>query len=203
MEIASRILSDITVYMKYARYIDEMNRRENWSELVTRNMDMHIKKFPELESEIKEASIFALQSMKVRRAVAPILSLINDMQSPSGLRLTGIKAIGFLGHSSDESVVNALSSIFQNETGEIYETAIGVIGKVGLVQFSDNFLSIVADRGATPRARQNAALSLAEFGVAEASLLLEERLIDPTEYFIETDIDLVLSIIARGASVFL
>ncbi|MAJ74634.1 hypothetical protein CMK13_16715, partial [Candidatus Poribacteria bacterium] len=58
-------------------------------------------------------------------------------------------------------------------------------------QFSDNFLSIVADRGATPRARQNAALSLAEFGVAEASLLLEERLIDPTEYFIETDIDLV------------
>ena len=43
MEIASRILSDITVYMKYARYREELNRRENWAELVTRNMDMHIK----------------------------------------------------------------------------------------------------------------------------------------------------------------
>ena len=94
----------------------------------------------DVETEIKEASIFALQSMKIRRAVTPILSLINDMQSPSGLRLAGVKAIGFLGDSSDESVVNTLSSIFQNETGEIYETAISVIGKVGLVQFSDDFL---------------------------------------------------------------
>ena len=145
----------------------------------------------DVETEIKEASIFALQSMKIRKAVTPILSLINDMQSPSGLRLAGVKAIGFLGDSSDESVVNTLSSIFQNETGEIYETAISVIGKVGLVQFSDDFLSIVADRGATPHARQNAALSLSEFGVAKTSLLLEERLIDSTEYFIETDIDLV------------
>ena len=49
----------------------------------------------------------------------------------------------------------------------------------------------MADRGATPHARQNAALSLSEFGVAKTSLLLEERLIDSTEYFIETDIDLV------------
>ena len=55
MEIASRILSDITVYMKYARYQEDLNRRENWSELVTRNMQMHIKKFPSLETEIREA----------------------------------------------------------------------------------------------------------------------------------------------------
>ena len=54
MEIASRILSDITVYMKYARYREELNRRENWDELVTRNMDMHIKKYPKLEQEIRD-----------------------------------------------------------------------------------------------------------------------------------------------------
>ena len=47
------ILSDITVHMKYAKYIPELNRRETWEELVTRNMDMHIKKYPKLEDEIR------------------------------------------------------------------------------------------------------------------------------------------------------
>ncbi|ASF00063.1 hypothetical protein [uncultured virus] len=47
------ILSDITVHMKYAKYIPELNRRETWEELVTRNMNMHIKKYPKLEDEIK------------------------------------------------------------------------------------------------------------------------------------------------------
>jgi len=54
MEISNRILSDITVYMKYAKYIPELKRRETWQELVTRNMEMHIKKFPHLEKEIRE-----------------------------------------------------------------------------------------------------------------------------------------------------
>ena len=45
MELSSRILSDITVYMKYAKYLPHLGRRENWKELVTRNKKMHIKKF--------------------------------------------------------------------------------------------------------------------------------------------------------------
>jgi ribonucleoside-diphosphate reductase alpha chain len=40
--------------MKYSRYLPEFERRETWDELVTRNMEMHIKKYPELESEIRE-----------------------------------------------------------------------------------------------------------------------------------------------------
>jgi ribonucleoside-diphosphate reductase alpha chain len=40
--------------MKYAKYRPELNRRETWEELVTRNMDMHIKKYPKLEEEIRE-----------------------------------------------------------------------------------------------------------------------------------------------------
>jgi len=52
MELSNKILSDITVYMKYAKYIPELNRRETWNELVTRNMNMHIKKYPELKEEI-------------------------------------------------------------------------------------------------------------------------------------------------------
>ena len=49
MDLEKNILSDITVHMKYAKYIDAEKRRENWDELVTRNMEMHIKKFPNLE----------------------------------------------------------------------------------------------------------------------------------------------------------
>ena len=54
MDISQRILSDITVYMKYAKFRPELNRRETWNELVTRNMDMHIKTYPKLEAEIRE-----------------------------------------------------------------------------------------------------------------------------------------------------
>jgi ribonucleoside-triphosphate reductase len=58
MDISTKILSDITVYMKYAKYIPELQRRETWEELVTRNMDMHIKKYPQLNSEIRQAYTF-------------------------------------------------------------------------------------------------------------------------------------------------
>jgi ribonucleoside-triphosphate reductase len=52
MELNNKILSDITVHMKYARYNPELKRRETWEELVTRNMNMHIKTYPKLMNEI-------------------------------------------------------------------------------------------------------------------------------------------------------
>ena len=60
MDISTRILSDITVYMKYAKYRPELKRRETWKELVKRNMDMHIKTYPNLKEEIKEVYKFVL-----------------------------------------------------------------------------------------------------------------------------------------------
>ena len=54
MEVSNQILSEITVYMKYAKYVPELNRRETWEELVTRNMNMHIKKYPQLKEEIED-----------------------------------------------------------------------------------------------------------------------------------------------------
>ena len=53
MNISNKILSDITVYMKYAKFIPELNRRETWEELVTRNKNMHIKRYPALKDEIE------------------------------------------------------------------------------------------------------------------------------------------------------
>jgi ribonucleoside-diphosphate reductase alpha chain len=58
MELSNEILSDVTVYMKYARYLADKQRRETWEELVTRNKEMHIKKYPHLEAEIEETYKF-------------------------------------------------------------------------------------------------------------------------------------------------
>ena len=55
MDITQEILSDITVYNKYAKYLPELQRRETWNEIVTRNKEMHQKKFPQLSNEIEEA----------------------------------------------------------------------------------------------------------------------------------------------------
>ena len=54
MELSNEILSEITVYMKYAKYLPEKQRRETWEELVTRNKEMHQRKYPKLKEEIEE-----------------------------------------------------------------------------------------------------------------------------------------------------
>ena len=55
LNIEQEILSDITVYMKYSKYVPNINRRETWMELVDRNKNMHLEKFPKLRDEIEEA----------------------------------------------------------------------------------------------------------------------------------------------------
>jgi ribonucleoside-diphosphate reductase alpha chain len=54
MNISQKILSDITVFMKYAKFQPENNRRETWEELVTRNKEMHQRKYPNIKNEIEE-----------------------------------------------------------------------------------------------------------------------------------------------------
>jgi len=58
MELSSQILSDITVFSKYARFIPELNRRETWDEIVTRNKQMHLEKYPDLADEIEQAYLY-------------------------------------------------------------------------------------------------------------------------------------------------
>jgi len=53
-KLSQDILSDITVHMKYARYIPEINRRETWEELVERNVSMHVRKYPHMKDEIQK-----------------------------------------------------------------------------------------------------------------------------------------------------
>jgi ribonucleoside-diphosphate reductase alpha chain len=63
MNKAQEILSDLTVHMKYAKYVPELNRRETWDELVTRNKDMHISRFPQLREEIENININNLREL--------------------------------------------------------------------------------------------------------------------------------------------
>lgn len=57
-----RLLSDLTVHLKYARYLPELKRRETWPELVNRNKQMHlqyyqkqVQRYPLLRKDIDEA----------------------------------------------------------------------------------------------------------------------------------------------------
>lgn len=46
------VLSDITVFNKYAKFTPEVNRRESFVEIATRNAEMHIKKYPHMAEDI-------------------------------------------------------------------------------------------------------------------------------------------------------
>jgi ribonucleoside-diphosphate reductase alpha chain len=54
LTLDKQILSDITVYTKYAKYLPNKERRETWDELVTRNMEMHTAKFPKMKESIEQ-----------------------------------------------------------------------------------------------------------------------------------------------------
>ena len=58
MAIENEILSDITVHMKYARYLPKKQRREIWMETVGRNQKMHTKKYKDLAGEIAKVYKF-------------------------------------------------------------------------------------------------------------------------------------------------
>ena len=97
-DINRNILSDITVHMKYARYMPELNRRETWYELVERNMQMHIKNYPKLEIEIRKAYTYVftkkvLPSMRsLQFAGKPIQVSPNRLYNCSYLPVDGVDA---------------------------------------------------------------------------------------------------------------
>jgi len=97
-DINRNILSDITVHMKYARYMPELNRRETWDELVTRNLEMHIKNYPQLKSDILNAYTYVfdkkiLPSMRsLQFAGKPIQVSPNRLYNCSYLPVDDIEA---------------------------------------------------------------------------------------------------------------
>lgn len=59
------ILSDITVFNKYAKHLPELSRRETYEELIKRNKKMHLKKYPELADKIHQVYRDFVRTKKV------------------------------------------------------------------------------------------------------------------------------------------
>lgn len=91
MELSKQILSDITVHMKYAKHIKELQRRETWDEIVTRNKNMHIKRFPKLRKEIESA-----YRMVYERKVLPSMRSLQFGGKPIELNPARIYNCSFL-----------------------------------------------------------------------------------------------------------
>lgn len=64
-DVSIDILSDITVFMKYAKYREDLQRRETWKEIADRNKQMHIKKYPALQAEIEAVYTEFVDTKKV------------------------------------------------------------------------------------------------------------------------------------------
>lgn len=53
MDKGLEILSEITVFSKYAKYVPELQRRETWHEIIGRYEQMMVKQYPQLEKDIR------------------------------------------------------------------------------------------------------------------------------------------------------
>lgn len=58
-------LSAITVFNKYAKFVPTLGRRENWREIIDRNVAMHVAKFPHMEAEITQVYDDFVRSKKL------------------------------------------------------------------------------------------------------------------------------------------
>jgi ribonucleoside-triphosphate reductase (thioredoxin) len=72
------ILSEITIFNKYAKYIPEENRRETWEEICNRYRDMLLSKYPNLRDQILGAMPYVLDkkilpSMRAMQFAGPAI----------------------------------------------------------------------------------------------------------------------------------
>ena len=67
MELSSKILSDITVFNKYAKYLPNKQRRETWDEICNRYEEMMTNKYPKLTQDIV-SNMKLVRDKKIGRA---------------------------------------------------------------------------------------------------------------------------------------
>lgn len=91
MRLDSKLLSDLTVHMKYAKFLPDANRREVWDEIVTRNRNMHLKKYPQLKKEIDEAYQYVYD-----RKILPSMRSIQFAGRPVDVNPTRLYNCSFL-----------------------------------------------------------------------------------------------------------
>lgn len=83
MQLNQRILSDLIIHMKYARYIPTLQRRELWSEICERYGRMMVERYPHMEQEIYENLTYVLDrkvlpSMRAMQFAGPAIEKNNS-----------------------------------------------------------------------------------------------------------------------------
>ena len=74
MDKSNKILSDIVVFNKYAKYVPNQERRETWDEIVDRYLTMMVKKYPHIADQRNKYGKF-LREKKVLMSMSLILIL--------------------------------------------------------------------------------------------------------------------------------
>jgi ribonucleoside-triphosphate reductase len=82
MDLGLQILSDLTVFGKYAKYNNDLKRRETWEEIVDRYVAMMIKKYPQVKDDIIKNSLYikekkVLPSMRALQFAGPAAEVNN------------------------------------------------------------------------------------------------------------------------------
>lgn len=83
MQLNQRILSDLIIHMKYARYLPDLQRRELWPEVCERYAKMMVERYPGLEDEIYRNLEFVLSkkvlpSMRAMQFAGPAITRNNS-----------------------------------------------------------------------------------------------------------------------------
>ena len=71
----TQILSDLIVHSKFARYRPEEKRRETWDEITQRNLDMHLRRFPQLPTEDVQTVKEAYERVRERKVLPSMRSM--------------------------------------------------------------------------------------------------------------------------------
>jgi len=82
-DLGLQALSSITVFSKYAKYLPDQKRRETWDEIVDRYENMMVKKYPKLETGIRNSTMFirekkVLPSMRALQFAGPAAEVNNS-----------------------------------------------------------------------------------------------------------------------------
>lgn len=140
-----RLLSELTVFDKYARYIEAERRRETWDEIIDRNCEMHCRRYPGVADEIRalyRAFVFpkvVLPSMRSLQFAGKPIELVNSrlmncaatpIDDPRAFReimflLLGGTGVGF---SVQTAHINQLPRVTQPVTTRRYVIQDSIIG---------------------------------------------------------------------------
>lgn len=77
LDVSQRILSEITIFNKYAKYDEKLKRRETWDEICERYLDMLVERYPLMKEEI----LINIEFVKQRK-VLPSMRALQFAGSP-------------------------------------------------------------------------------------------------------------------------